>query len=123
LAAAKKQSKVEKEEQALDSKKTQIEEKLTRAATKRQDPAEKARAYNAKVQERRETLVNETQEAADLRKARIEAKLNEAASRREEVIERMKAAAAQSAAPRVNSSQSPAKYPAEAAADTAAAEE
>jgi len=43
---------------ALDTKKFQIEEKLTRAAVKRTDPAEKARAYNAKVQERLENLVS-----------------------------------------------------------------
>ena len=44
----------------MDSKKTQIEEKLNRAATKRPNPAEKARAYNAKVQEKLEHLVNES---------------------------------------------------------------
>jgi len=86
MALAKIQSKIENEQQAMDSKKSQIEEKLTRAATKRTDPAEKARAYNAKVQEKLETLVTEAQEASGSRKARLEAKLSEAASRRQEVI-------------------------------------
>lgn len=104
------QTKIENEQHAKDSKKSQIEEKLTRAATKRTDPAEKARAYNAKVQEKLESLVSEHQEAADSRKARIEAKLTEAASRREEVIGLVKAAAAQSAAPRATASQSPSKH-------------
>jgi len=124
MALAKVHAKIENEQQALDSKKTQIEEKLTRAATKRSDPAEKARAYNAKVQEKLEHLVSETQEAADSRKARIEAKLIEAASRREEVIGQVKAAAAQSAAPRASASQSPTKNQSQkAATDGAAAQE
>lgn len=76
----------------------------------RSDPAEKARAYNAKVQEKLESLVTGNQEAAELRKARIAAKLTEAASRREEVIDLVKATAAQSAAPRAAASKSPSKH-------------
>lgn len=57
MAIARVQARQETEQQALDSKKTQIEEKLTRAATKRVDPAEKARAYNAKVHEKVSSIV------------------------------------------------------------------
>jgi len=90
---------------ALDTKKFQIEEKLTRAAVKRCDPAEKARDHNAKVLEKLENLVNGHQEAADSGKVRIETKLNEAATRRESVICQLKATAAQSAIPGAASQQ------------------
>jgi len=105
------------EQEALVNKKTKIEEKLTRAATKRADPAEKARAYNAKVQEKLSTMAVDQQEAAQSRKARIEAKLTVAASRREELIVQVKATAAQSAAPRAAASQSPTKIQGSAAAE------
>lgn len=82
------------EQQALDTKKSLIEEKLCRAANKRADPAEKARAYNAKVQEKLSTMATDQQEAADTRLARIEAKLTGAASRREDLIVQVKATAA-----------------------------
>lgn len=39
----------EEEQREADLKKTQIAEKLNRAATNRADPAEKARVYNQKV--------------------------------------------------------------------------
>ena len=39
----------EEEQREADIKKTQIAEKLNRAATNRADPAEKARVYNQKV--------------------------------------------------------------------------
>ena len=65
MALARAQQRQEEELRELDSKKTQIEEKLTRAATNRPDPAEKARAYNQRVQERLSSLVSVQQEAAE----------------------------------------------------------
>jgi len=49
LIQSRAQARMEEEQREIDTKKTQIEEKLTRAATLRVDPAEKARAYNQKV--------------------------------------------------------------------------
>ena len=46
MAIARVQEKQEQELRELEEKMTLIEEKLTRAATNRADPAEKARAYN-----------------------------------------------------------------------------
>ena len=87
-----------------------------RAASKRVDPAEKARAYNQKVQEKLTVIASEQQEEADTRKARIEAKLTGAAERREGVIEQVKTTAAQSSAPRAAAgSQSPSKQSSQAA--------
>lgn len=85
--AASRLARHEEEQRQVDSKKTQIEEKLSRAASNRNDPAEKARAYNAKYQEKLSTISFEHQESIEERKAKIEAKLSEAASRREGVIE------------------------------------
>ena len=55
---ARAQARLEEEQREMDTKKTQIEEKLTRAATLRIDPAEKARTHNQKVQEK-VTNINE----------------------------------------------------------------
>jgi len=52
------QARLEEEQREMDTKKSQIEEKLTRAATLRIDPAEKARTHNLKVQEK-VTNINE----------------------------------------------------------------
>lgn len=52
LARERAQKHQEEEQREADQKKSQLEEKLTRAATNRADPAEKARVYNQKVQER-----------------------------------------------------------------------
>merc|ERR1711893_440911 len=103
------QARQEEEQRELDEKKTLIETKLSRAAENRNDPAEKARAYNAKDQAKLSNMASEQHEAVECQKARIEAKLIEAATRREGVIEQVKAAAAQSAAPRATASQSPVK--------------
>ena len=103
-------ARIAEERKELDTKKTQIEEKLVRAANNRADPAEKARAYNQKVQEKLTVIASDHQFEADSRMARIEAKLIEAANRREGVIEQVKSTAAQSAAPRgAAASQSPEK--------------
>jgi len=97
------QARLQEEQREIDSKKTQIEEKLTRAANLRSDPAEKAKVHNQKVQEKVTNAVTCQMEAADSRKQRIDAKLEEAASRRGEVIEQVQQKAAQSAVPRGSS--------------------
>jgi len=88
------QARLQEEQREIDSKKTQIEEKLTRAANLRSDPAEKAKVHNQKVQEKVTNAVTCQMEAADSRKQRIDAKLEEAASRRGEVIEQVQQKAA-----------------------------
>lgn len=110
MAQARAQARQEEEQRELDSKKTQIEEKLSRAAENRVDLSEKAKAHNAKVQEKVSIALSTEQEAAGSRLARMEAKLSEAASRREDKIEQVKTTAAQSAIPRgAASSMSPSK--------------
>ena len=100
LIQSRAQARMEEEQREIDTKKTQIEEKLTRAATLRVDPAEKARAYNQKVQEKVTNINSEQMTGADERKQRIDAKLEEATLRREEAIELAKQKAALSAVPR-----------------------
>ena len=109
MALARAQARQRDEQRELDSKKSAIEDKLTRAANNRADPSEKAREHNQRVQEKVTTVMSELSESAESMKVRIETKLNEAASRRENALEQVKTTAALSATPKSAASQSPQK--------------
>ena len=92
------QTKAEETKEELDSKKAKIENKMTKAASFKNDAKlEKAKAYNEKHQQRVEGFQTEQQKELDSKKTKIEEKLNKAAERRDEVIEQVKLTAAQSA--------------------------
>ena len=95
------QTKAVEHEEEISNMKAKIEDKMTRSVSIKNDvKLEKAKSYNAKHQQKVESLQTEQLKEIETKKNKIEDKLSKAAERRDEVIEQVKMTAAQSATPK-----------------------